>query len=190
MTEIASKEDLSEEEFKTVVQSRGFQKMLLYQRLADGIEVLQTHDRLYDSMVRAITEQHSEIESVDVTREVLEHLESEVATYTEPLMPRDSDENSLSQEATLHDKLTTTDEAGDTDPKQRVQQYLEECLTESDKLEMKAKDIAAAVGLQSTHVGGILGQWRHGDDPPFAISASESPGSGNLWIIRQPAPSE
>lgn len=191
MTEIVSPEDLSDEEFETVVQSRAFQKMLLYQRLADGIEVIKTQDRLYDSMVRAITEHHSEIDSVDVTREVLNHFESEVATYTEPVMAPDTDRPSRALvESRLRDKLTITDESGEPDPEQRVHDYLEECLTETDELELKAKEIGSEIGLPSNHIGGILGQWRHGDDAPFAITATESPGSGNLWTIRQAAPTE
>lgn len=180
-----AKDDLSEGEFEAVVQSRGFQKMLLYQRLADGIEVLQTHDLLYESMVRAITEQHSEIESIDTTREVLEHLEHEVATYTEPLTAGDSGESQLPLEETTPLEEATTGEVVETSPEQMVQKYLENCLTENDELEVKAKEIASAIGLRSTHIGAILGQWRQADDAPFAISASESPGSSNLWTIRR-----
>ncbi|WP_302082910.1 hypothetical protein [Salinibaculum rarum] len=179
-----SKEQLSDEEFKTVIQSRGFQKMLLYQRLADGIEVLQTHDLLYESMVHSITERHSDIDSEDVTREVLDHLEREVARYTEPLVASDADGSHQSQDKdiVLTDAVTTPEES-ETNPEKTVQEYLENRLEETNELNLKANEIASDLGLASTHVGGILGQWRNAENSPFAITASESASSGNVWTI-------
>lgn len=181
-----SPDSLSEEEFETVVQSRGFQKMVLYQRLAEGIEVLRTHDLLYESMVQAITEQHSEIESPETTQELLSLLEREVATYTDPLTAEDGEELPLAPDAVQHhDETSRRDSADDTDPEEVLRTYLDRRLEDGATMEMKAKDIAEELGLQSTHVGGILGRWRHADDPPFAITAAESTGSGNLWMIEQ-----
>jgi hypothetical protein len=183
-----SKDDLSEEEFETIIQSRGFQKMLLYQRLADGIEILRTHDRLYESLVRAITDRHSEIESADMTREVLDLLEDEIGMYTEPLeATTDETTSSPHDVAVALDDVTTDDGTGEAEPENAVQQYLEERLEENDQIEIKANEIASVIGLHSTYVGGILGQWRQSEDAPFAISASESPGDGNIWTIERVA---
>lgn len=180
-----SKEDLTEEEFEDIIASRGFQKMLLYQRLADSIEVLRAHDRIYDSMVRAITNQHSEIDSVDAVIEVLSLLEREVATYTEPLTADNDDEPQLSTDSvSSHDDVTTTSHATvDANPEETVQAFLENRLEECDQIEMKANEIASAIGLESTHVGGILGRWRHSEDAPFTITASEESSGGNVWMI-------
>lgn len=186
-----SKEDLSEEEFETIVHSRGFQKMLLYSRLADGIEVLQTHDMLYESMVHTITEEHSAIESVDTTRELLSLLQEEVATYTEPLSTADSETTLLPGDAVASSGVAgTEDESDEPEPETTVRNYLEDRLEEDDEIEVKAHEIASAIGLRSTNVGGILGRWRHADEAPFAISASESTGSGNIWTIKRSAPNE
>jgi hypothetical protein len=183
-----SKEDLSDEEFEAVVSSHGFQKMLLYQRLADGIEILQTHDQLYESMVRAITEQHSEIDSVDSIEEVLSLLEHEVETYTEPLTANSDDDPELLEPVSSFDDATDcSGTKQDGDPEEIVCEYLEDRLEECDEVELKANEIASEIGLQSTHVGGILGRWRNAEDPPFAITASESASSGNVWIIKQTA---
>lgn len=181
-----SKEDLSDEEFETIVSSRGFQKMLLYRRLAEGIEVLQTHDMLYKSMVQAIADHHSEIDSVETVQEVLSLLEHEVETYTEPLTSTDEDESRLPDNlgSTLDDEVSDS-ESDETDPEQMVEEYIENRLAETGEVKVKANEIASDIGLPSTHIGGILGQWRHADDAPFAITASESPGSGNLWNIKR-----
>jgi len=186
-----SKEDLSDEEFETIVSSRGFQKMLLYQRLADGIKVLQTHDLLYESMVQAIAEQHTEIDSVDPIHEVFSLLEREVAMYTEPLTAVDVDDPGLPDSlVSASDNAAPDSETDETEPEQIVEEHLADRLAETEELEVKANEIASAIGLPSTHVGGILGQWRHADDPPFAITASESPGSGNIWNIKRESPVE
>lgn len=180
-----SKEDLSEEELEAVISSRGFQKMMLYQRLADGIEVLQTQDRLYKSMVRVITEQHSEIDSVGSIEEVLSLLEQEIKTYTEPLDDDKHNKSDFPGAVSVLDAGTNfNDSARDTDPGEVVREYLAEKLEDCDKIEIKAKEIASDIGFRSTHVGGILGRWRNGENPPFAITASESASSGNVWTIK------
>ncbi|WP_340100496.1 hypothetical protein [Salinibaculum salinum] len=182
-----SKEDLSEEEFEAVITSSGFQKMLLYQRLADGIDVLRTHDRLYKSMIRAITEQHSEIDSVDSIEEVLSLFEHEVATYTEPLTANNDNEPELLTEpvSTFDDVPASGDATVKDDPEKIVREYLEDRFEECDEIKIKANEIASDIELRSTHVGGILGRWRNAENPPFAITASESATSGNVWTIKQ-----
>lgn len=180
-----SKEELSEEEFEAVIASRGFQKMLLYQRLAEGIEVLQTHDRLYESMIQAITDQHSQIDSADTTQEVLSLLQHEVKKYTEPLTTDDDEAHTLSDKLVSNQTKPTTKEGVgfDNNAEKTLQEYLEERLDEREIIELKANEIASDIGLQSTHVGGILGRWRNSEDPPFVITASESASGGNLWTI-------
>lgn len=181
-----STEDVSEEEFEAVIASRGFQKMLLYQRLADGLEILQMHDPLYDSLVETIADQHSEIDSPEAIEEVFALLDQEVTTYTEPVTETETDDPQLPAVlvSALEEATTEADtDREEADPEQTVQEYLEERLATTDELTLKANEIASDLGLASTHVGGILGQWRTAENPPFAITASESATSGNIWTI-------
>jgi hypothetical protein len=174
-------EDLSSEEFEAVLQSRGFQKMLLYHRLADGIEVLQEHDLLFDSMVSAITEQHSQFESEEATREFISLFVQEIRTYTEPF------DDDLVDAVMEHEGDLTEDVGPDNDVERDGEAVLREeieiKLAAEDPLELKANDLAADTGLHSTHVGSILGKWRKNEDGPFDVAASEAAGTGNIWTI-------
>jgi hypothetical protein len=179
-----SAENLSEEEVETIIQSRGFQKLLLYQRLAEILAVLKADDILYEPIMRSITEDHPEIESVDATQTAFSLFEDEVQKYTQPVTAT-TDETSLPlPAAALQSDATVDTETDDIKPEEELHEYLEERLKSNDEIEMKAKEIASAIGLQSTHVGTILGRWRHAEDPPFSITASESTGSGNIWTIQ------
>ena len=181
-----SKEDLSDEELETIISSRGFQKMLLYQRLADGIRVLQTHDKLYESMVQAIARRHSELDSDEAVREVLTLLEYEVSMYTEPLTTSEEDKPQLPKKVKPDPDGPISDpELQETKSEEALREYLEDRLAETDELEIKASSIASDTDLSSYNIGGILGQWRHADDPPFAITAIEKTGSGNIWNIKR-----
>lgn len=115
-------------------------------------------------------------------------LEHEVETYTEPLTANSDDGPELPEQVSSLDGATdfggTKEDGG---PEKIVREYLEDRLEECDEVEVKANEIASEIGLQSTHVGGILGRWRNAEDPPFAITASESASSGNVWIIKQTA---
>lgn len=86
--------ELSDEEIEAVVNTRGFQKMLAYRRLSDGIEVLEDEDQIFESMVSSITKQHSQVRSEDSTREFFRLFRSEVETFTEGLA---DEENSADQ---------------------------------------------------------------------------------------------
>lgn len=77
--------ELSDEEIEAVVNTRGFQKMLAYRRLSDGIEVLEDEDQIFESMVASITKQHSQVRSEDSTREFFRLFRNEVETFTEGL---------------------------------------------------------------------------------------------------------
>lgn len=77
--------ELSDEEIEAVVNTRGFQKMLAYRRLSDGIEVLEDEDQIFESMVASITKQHSQVRSEESTREFFRLFRDEVETFTEGL---------------------------------------------------------------------------------------------------------
>jgi hypothetical protein len=93
MTEQISTDDLTEDQIERVLNTRGFQKMLAYSKLADGIEVLEAEDEIFDSMVTTITKQHSSVSTEASVREVLELFQHEVATFTEPLVEDDDGMN-------------------------------------------------------------------------------------------------
>ena len=78
-------DELTDDQIERVLNSRGFQRMLAYQRLAEGISVLEEQDDIYESMVTSITNQHSSLSTESSTREVLELFVDEVAMFTEPL---------------------------------------------------------------------------------------------------------
>ena len=78
--------DLTDEQIERVLNSRGFQKMLAYQRLAEGIDVLREEDEIFDSMATSILKQHSTVKSEDSIREFFELFVQEVETFTEPLV--------------------------------------------------------------------------------------------------------
>ena len=77
--------ELSDEEIAAVVNTRGFQKMLAYRRLSDGIEVLEDEDQIFESMVTSITNQHSQVRSEGSTREFFRLFRDEVETFTDGL---------------------------------------------------------------------------------------------------------
>jgi hypothetical protein len=85
MSERVHVDDLTDEQIERVLNSKGFQKMLAYNRLADGIEVLEDQDELFDSMVTSITKQHGSVGTESSVREVLDLFREEVQTFTEPL---------------------------------------------------------------------------------------------------------
>ena len=84
-----SVDDLTDEEIEAVLNTRGFRKMLAYQRLAEGIQVLADEDEIYDSLVNAILKQRSSVSTESSVREVLRLFREEVETFTEPLVDAD-----------------------------------------------------------------------------------------------------
>lgn len=88
-----STEDLTDEQIERVLNSRGFQKMLAYNRLAEGIQVLREEDEIYDSLVTSITKQHSQVRSESSVRDVLDLFRREVETFTEPLVDQNGDDD-------------------------------------------------------------------------------------------------
>lgn len=85
--------ELSEDEIRAVVNTRMFQKALAYRRLADGIEVLEDEDQVFESLVTSITKQHSQVRSEDSTREFFRLFREEVETFTEELAANDGENN-------------------------------------------------------------------------------------------------
>ena len=88
-------EELTEEQIEAVLNTRGFRKMLAYQRLASGIDVLADEDEIYQSLVTSITKQHKNNLSEDSVRECLRLFRVEVETFTEPLVDVDGDEGEV-----------------------------------------------------------------------------------------------
>lgn len=84
--------DLTEEEIAAVINSTGFQKMLRYRRLAQGIEVLREEDEIFDSLVTTITKQHTHVTSEKSTREFFKLFRQEVETFTHPMVGEDDGE--------------------------------------------------------------------------------------------------
>jgi hypothetical protein len=99
MSEKITAEDLTEEQIERVINSQGFQKMLAYQKLADGIDVLRDQDEIYESMVTSITKQHGQVRSEDSVEEVLELFVDEVRAFAEPL----ADDGGESEPSDLED---------------------------------------------------------------------------------------
>lgn len=83
-------DDLTDEQIERVIRTPIFQKGLAYSRLADGIEVLEAEDEIFESMVQTITKQHSQVSTQASVREVLTLFRNEVKTFTEPLIEDDA----------------------------------------------------------------------------------------------------
>lgn len=98
-------DELSDDEIEAVVNTRGSQKMLAYRRLADGIDVLEDEEQLFESMVTAITKQHSRVNSESTTREFFELFVAEVDAYTEGVAEEDDDAVAAAE---LSDLVTNT----------------------------------------------------------------------------------
>lgn len=96
--------DLTEEEFEAVVNSLGFQKMLRYRRLGQGIEVLEEEDEVFDSLVSTITKQHSQVRSEDSTREFFRLFVEEVETFTDPMVDDEGEETPVDMDELLVDE--------------------------------------------------------------------------------------
>jgi len=92
-------DELSEEEIRAVVNTRMFQKTLAYRRLADGIEVLEDEDQVFESLVNSITKRHSSVSTESSTREFFRLFRDEVETFTESLV----DEEDAAETGDLQD---------------------------------------------------------------------------------------
>lgn len=81
-----SADDLTDEQIERVLNTPLFQKGLAYSKLADGIEVLEAEDEIFESMVKSITSKHGSISTDSSTREVLRLFREEIETFTQPLV--------------------------------------------------------------------------------------------------------
>lgn len=84
-------DDLTDEQVEAIINTRGFRKMLAYNKLAEGVTVLEERDEIFDSLVTNITKQHSQIRSEQSVRDVLDLFRKEVETFTEPLVDADDE---------------------------------------------------------------------------------------------------
>lgn len=88
-------DELSDEEVEAVLNTSAFQKALKYRRLAQGIEVLEENDAIFNQLVSTITSRHGQVSTEQSVREVLDLFVGEVKTYTEDLSAEDGEGNSL-----------------------------------------------------------------------------------------------
>lgn len=102
--------DLTEEEIAAVVNSLGFQKMLRYRRLGQGIEVLSEEDEVFDSLVSTITKQHTLVSSEKSTREFFRLFREEVQTFTDPMVDDEGQETPVEMDELL---VEEDDDEGD-----------------------------------------------------------------------------
>lgn len=95
-------DELTDEQIEAILNTRGFRKMLAYQRLAEGVKVLEEQDEIYESMVTSITKQHGSVSTESSVEEVLTLFRREVETFTEPLVDaQNSDEEVDLDELTI-----------------------------------------------------------------------------------------
>jgi hypothetical protein len=90
-----SVDELTDEQIERILNTRGFRKMLAYQRLAEGVEVLKDQDEIYESLVTSITKQHGSVTTEASVEEVLRLFREEVETFTEPLVDADNPEEEI-----------------------------------------------------------------------------------------------
>jgi ornithine carbamoyltransferase len=76
-------DELTDEEIEEVIRTSAFQKSLKYRRLAQGIEVLEADDAIYNQLVATITQEHSSVNTRGSIEEALDLFVEEVKTYTE-----------------------------------------------------------------------------------------------------------
>lgn len=88
-------DELTDEQIEQILNTRGFRKMLAYQRLAEGVKVLEDQDEIYDSLVTSITKQHSSVTTEGSIVEALQLFRNEVETFTEPLVDADNPEQEV-----------------------------------------------------------------------------------------------
>jgi len=89
MNEKINTDDLTDEQIEQILNTELFRKGLAYRRLADGIDVLQDEDQIYESLVTSIEKQHSSVSTESSVREVLRLFREEVNSFTEPLVTDD-----------------------------------------------------------------------------------------------------
>lgn len=97
-TDRISVDELTDEQVEAIVNTRGFRKMLAYQRLAEGVKILNEQDEIYDALVTSITNQHGSVSTESSIEEVLQLFREEVEAYTEPLVDENGDDQGISAE--------------------------------------------------------------------------------------------
>lgn len=103
-----SADELTDEQVEAIINTRGFRKMLAYDKLAEGIAALEERDEIFDSLVTNIQKQHTTIKSESSVQEVLDLFREEVEAFTEPLVDADDGGQDVDLE-----ELYVEDEEGD-----------------------------------------------------------------------------
>lgn len=85
-------DELTDEQIEAIINTRGFQKMLGYSKLAEGVAVLKDEDEIFQSLVETIRKRHSQVSSTRSVEEFFELFVEEVETFTEPLVSEDGNE--------------------------------------------------------------------------------------------------
>ncbi len=75
-------DDIPDDVLEQIINTKGFQRMVAYSKLADGIEVLEENDALYESLVNSITTRSRNVSSETTVEEILDLLVDEVKEYT------------------------------------------------------------------------------------------------------------
>lgn len=82
MGERLDPEEIPDPVLEQIINTKGFQRMVAYSKLADGIEVLNENDALYESLVNSITTRSRNVSSESTVEEILNLLVEEVEEYT------------------------------------------------------------------------------------------------------------
>ena len=101
-------DELSDDEIEAVLQTSAFQKALKYRRLAQGIEVLEEDDAIYNQLVATITDRHSSVSTSSSVEEVLDLFVEEVQTYTQGMNLEPDDQKATAGD--LEDVLVNEEE--------------------------------------------------------------------------------
>jgi hypothetical protein len=181
-----SPEEISEETFREVTQSKLFQKALLYQRLEKNLNLLINQDQLYESTIESITVRHPHVDDPQITREILSLLQSEIDMHANLI---DEDSSILGDIKTSSQKEESEGSVNKPETEDEVRNHLqtvlETRLDNKEMVEFAAADIAEETNMSSKQIGRIMGEWRRAEDAPFKITANDRPSAGNLWHIER-----
>lgn len=179
---IASAADLSSEEIREIVNSQAFELFVDYNILHEKLEILQEDDNaLSDAIISNIEKEHSKIESKEDVRQIISSLRKEISSFA----GEGANQVQLTCENTGKYQ-GNTNQFENNDSENLIRNYLQARLEESEKLELKARDIAPEIDLSSQHVGKVLSKWKkHGGPTQWDITVSDESGMANTWLIRR-----
>jgi hypothetical protein len=146
----------------------------IYNETIAGINMLENLPSIYQGTIANISERDPEIPQ-EVAERVLTLFFCEMRRWK----PTDRGVN----DQTLEEIVEKSTESM-TKEEEIIWTYLEVRLEKGKKLEVTAKEIENQLGISSSKVGGILGNWRSAEDAPLSVSAIERDGKGNIWEIK------